>query len=739
MHPRLSRQLPAFTLIEMVVVILVLGILAAVAVAGYTQITSHARVSAVTANLRTAGTAVVAALAGDPDEGLSRTLVQDTLADALAVTVEPGLGAAPTIRLGYCDERPEVSTDYAVGFDNHDGHPNDDAGERATLLAAAGDGRVYGQFITRDGLEGPVFLVEQGYTPGDVLADSSPIPVVWAAPTALTVTATGDTPVATWVAAPGAKSYTLTARPVDGGAVQAWATTGTSQALTGLTNGVAYNITVTGHYPGQETVETAAVLFVAGPAGPPEVGPPTVEVVGGIAQVTWSPAEGATSYIVSLGLEGGSAVSHAVTGTSTTFTPLVSGGRYTVTVVARFPDDLTSSASTSFTAPVLAPDAPVLTANLSASSGVLSWPAVPNASTYTVERSTYKITGAAQFNLPGGMDVDADGNVYVADRGNNRIRKVTPNGVVTTVAGSTAGSTDGTGANAQLQWPTDVAVGPDGHIYFTEAYRVRKVTPEGVVTTIAGSGVSECKQGTGLEAGFASLLAIDVASNGDIYVTGADQTVRKITPDGVVSLVAGACGASGSTDGAGTVARFNNPQALTITPAGKLYVGDRYRVRAISATGWVTTHYGTYGSQTPLYIVGSLESDASGAVYAASQQNHTIVKITAPGQATTLMSSTLTYPSGLAIRADGSLLVTNNLHRIRTLSPTGTLGSLAGTDSSGYADTTATIGTPAVIYSGPNLGWTDSGLVAGTEYTYTVRAANDSGTSAGSNQVTLRP
>jgi sugar lactone lactonase YvrE len=183
----------------------------------------------------------------------------------------------------------------------------------------------------------------------------------------------------------------------------------------------------------------------------------------------------------------------------------------------------------------------------------------------------------ASFGGPAGVAVDSLGNVYVADMGNNLIRKVTPGGVVMTLAGSGArGSDNGVGTAASFNGPTGVAVDAVGNIYVTDASNemIRKITPGGVVTKWAGSGSVGMKNGPGAVATFHYPIGIAIDHLNNLYV--ADMTsnlIRKITPDDVVTTMAGS-GHLGTTNGVGSAASFKNPKAIAIDSLGNIYVAD---------------------------------------------------------------------------------------------------------------------------------------------------------------------
>jgi sugar lactone lactonase YvrE len=267
----------------------------------------------------------------------------------------------------------------------------------------------------------------------------------------------------------------------------------------------------------------------------------------------------------------------------------------------------------------------------------------------------------ASFKVPYNCAVDFTGNVYVADSGNNIIRKITSSGVVTTLAGSgTVTYLDGNGTLAGFNNPCGIAVDTSGNVYIGERFnhRIRKITPQGVVTTLAGSGIGTYLDGNGTLAGFNSPFGLTIDSSGNVYV--ADTTnnrIRKITPQGVVSTFAGS-GAASFADGTGTNAIFYNPYGVYMSPTGILYVADTLnnRVRQISSTQIVTTLAGS-GTATYLDSVGTLSGfnypnsitvDNNNIIYVTDLNNNRIRSITSAGIVTTLTGS------GIASFANGT-------------------------------------------------------------------------------------
>lgn len=280
----------------------------------------------------------------------------------------------------------------------------------------------------------------------------------------------------------------------------------------------------------------------------------------------------------------------------------------------------------------------------------------------------------ASFNSPDGVAVDTAGNVYVADSSNSLIRKVTPAGVVTNLAGTagTIGYADGPAATAKFWSPSGVAVDTAGNVYVadTNNNRIRMITPAGVVSTLAGSstGAWGFTNGTGSAASFyyPNDLAIDTAGN--LYVADSgNNAIRKVTPGGVVSTVAGGgIGAVGSTNGAAASATFNAPRGVAVDAAGNVYVADtgNHLIRKIAA-GQVTTFAGSTlsgffggfangtGTASMFDVPMDVAVDGAGNVYVSDVNNHLIRFITPNGVVTTLAGTTKTsgFQDGPALSA----------------------------------------------------------------------------------------
>ncbi|UTX51016.1 SMP-30/gluconolactonase/LRE family protein [Candidatus Saccharibacteria bacterium TM7i] len=195
---------------------------------------------------------------------------------------------------------------------------------------------------------------------------------------------------------------------------------------------------------------------------------------------------------------------------------------------------------------------------------------------------------AARFNVPRGIAFDSNNNLlYVADSQNNRVRRITAGQVVDTLAGQSGGGfvDNTTGTLAQFNYPQGLAVSTNGTIYVadTNNHRIRMITPSGSVSTLAG-GLQGNVDNDGTAARFNKPSAVAVSANGTVYVTDTDNhSIRKITPAGKVSTIAGN-GMAGYANGNGSDARFNAPRGIALGSDGRLYVADtgNHRIRVLT-------------------------------------------------------------------------------------------------------------------------------------------------------------
>ena len=318
-------------------------------------------------------------------------------------------------------------------------------------------------------------------------------------------------------------------------------------------------------------------------------------------------------------------------------------------------------------------------------------------------------TSGALFLYPYAVAVDGSGNVYVADSGNQNIRKIS-GGSVSTLAGTVgiAGSTDGTGVAALFNQPQGIAVDGTGNVYVSDTNNstIRKITAAGVVTTLAGAaGQTGDADGSGSSARFAYPLGIAVDTAGNIYVAdNENSTIRKVTPAGSVSTLAGYAGSNGTTDGQGSSAQFNHPNAVAVDGAGFVYVIDtsNQTVREVSPGGTVSTLAGTpgqggsadgTGAAASFFYPGGIAATSAGVVYIADTGNHTLRAMNSPGVVTTLAGSPphegnadatgsqalFKYPYGVAVDGSGHVYVADSGNNtIRVVTTAGVVTTLAG-------------------------------------------------------------
>lgn len=323
----------------------------------------------------------------------------------------------------------------------------------------------------------------------------------------------------------------------------------------------------------------------------------------------------------------------------------------------------------------------------------------------------------ARFNSPNGLAVDPQGTIYVADEGNHVIRKIEPNGTVSLLAGTAGfgGARNGSAGTARFLYPKGVAIGAGGIVYVADTFNqaIRKVEPDGTVSTFAGSlGIKGSVDGSGANARFSDPVGIAADSSGNLFVADrTGQVIRKITPSGVVSTLAGLANNEGSADGAGNAARFNFPTGIGVDAAGNVYVSDTFNqtIRKITPNGIVTTLAGVAGqsgsSDGPATVArfrfpNGIATDAGGNVFVADGSNAVIRKINTAGDVTTISGKALERgsvdgigvnvrfqtPLGIAVTQTGDIWIsdvdlTNSAGIIRKgtfLSPPQTIQNPAG-------------------------------------------------------------
>jgi RHS repeat-associated protein len=295
----------------------------------------------------------------------------------------------------------------------------------------------------------------------------------------------------------------------------------------------------------------------------------------------------------------------------------------------------------------------------------------------------------AQLGYSPDVVVGPDGSLYVVESSSNRIRRIGSDGIITTVAGNGTLGFSGDGGpatQAQLNNPQGVAVGPDGSLYIAEGagtYRVRRVGPDGIITTFAGDGLWGYN-GDGIPAAHAHLTqpnAVAVGPDGSLYIAdSADNRIRRVGPDGIITTVAGNGTAGSSGDGGpATQARLRYPIGLTVGPDGSLYFADfnNNRIRRVGPDGIIAT------------VAGNGTAGSSGDGGPATQAQ-------------------LRLPHDVAVGPDGSLYLADSFsNRIRRVRPDGTITGVAGNGTGGFSGdggpaTQASLHSPYGVAVGPD-------------------------------------
>ena len=282
----------------------------------------------------------------------------------------------------------------------------------------------------------------------------------------------------------------------------------------------------------------------------------------------------------------------------------------------------------------------------------------------------------AELNWPTGIDIDASGNIFIADYMNNVIRKVSTLGIITTVAGTGAAGYNGDGGQATdavLNTANNVTVDAAGNLYISDASNncIRKVNSMGVISTIAGHGIQGYSgvkgySGDGGQATDAALNypnGIGFDASGNMYIAdGSNHCIRMVNTTGIISTVAGIGTLGYSGDGSqATNAKLNNPTSVTFDAAGNLYIADgsNNRIRMVNTLGVIST---VVGNGALGYNNGSFGGDG--------------------GQAT---AAKLDLPTRVTFDKYGNLYIADfNNNRIRKVTTFGIISTIAGSGAAGY-------------------------------------------------------
>jgi sugar lactone lactonase YvrE len=314
-------------------------------------------------------------------------------------------------------------------------------------------------------------------------------------------------------------------------------------------------------------------------------------------------------------------------------------------------------------------------------------------STYAGNPARNGSKASASFNYPAGLAASGDGTLYVADVSNNMIRKISPDGTVSTLAGSgRQANTDGPGNQAAFALPTGVAVDANGNVFVADwiNHLIRRIGPDGTVSSFAG-GTGNFVDGVGQGAGFDAPVALAFGPDGDLLVADKQfHSIRKVSPFAAVSTLGGNP-SQGYADGAPAEARFDEPSGVAADAGGNVYVSDsrNHVIRKFGRDGKWSTLAGTKGSGGLVDGKGAdarfaqprgMACDKNGWIYVADAYNHAIRRISPDGVVKTIAGggegyadgtaggARFRYPGGVAVLPDGSLAVADTQnHRIRKI------------------------------------------------------------------------
>jgi len=339
----------------------------------------------------------------------------------------------------------------------------------------------------------------------------------------------------------------------------------------------------------------------------------------------------------------------------------------------------------------------------------------------------------AQIGISYGLAIDSSGNLYFSDYTNNIVRQVNPSGIIITVAGNGSGGFSGDGGPAtvaKLNYPFGLAVDPSGNLYIADYMnlRIRKVDTSGNITTVAGNGTC-CFSGDGGSATSARVAypyGVAADSNGNLYIADTvNERIRKVNASGIISTVAGSGGLGFAGDrGSATLAQLRTPEGVAVDSNGNLYISDagNNRIRLVTPDGIITTLVGGGLNDGGPAVFGLLNlpsgvvRDNAGNTYIAENYNNRVREVSASGVITTIAgtgasgfsgdlgpatTAQLNAPEGLALDGSGNLYIADgNNHRVRKLDTSGNISTVAGNgtccafNGDGAAATSADIGTP---------------------------------------------
>jgi trimeric autotransporter adhesin len=287
----------------------------------------------------------------------------------------------------------------------------------------------------------------------------------------------------------------------------------------------------------------------------------------------------------------------------------------------------------------------------------------------------------AQLDQPTGMALDGAGNLYFADTRNHRVRKISPNGIVVTVAGNAIGGFFGDGGQATvalLQSPTGVAVDAAGNLFIADTgnHRVREVFPNGIIGTVAGNGNAAFfgDGGSALNASLNSPRAIALDADGNLYIADTkNHRIRKVNGSGIIDSVAGRGMGVAGDGGPATGALLNFPAGVALDSSGNLYIADQGngRVRVVGNDGFIRT---LAGADTPIDAAG-VALDEAGGLYVTDSANRRVFRVAADGARTLLAgtgqccyegdggpaaSARLNHPWGIAVEPGGGVYVSDS-------------------------------------------------------------------------------